>query len=185
MKLRILIDPGHGGKDSGAVGPAGTLEKDLNLIYSKKIYSILDASPTFDPSLTRDDDIYIRLCDRATKAITEKAHIFVSIHCNASVSQKPKDMQTYYYNAKKDKPLAQAIFSTTDKVDNVTSKFSRVIFGNFYVLRRLKDSNIPACLVEVAFLSNPNDEILLNNQEFQKEFCQEVVKGIRAFILLS
>ena len=185
MKLCIVLDPGHGGKDSGAIGKNGTLEKDLNLIYSKKLYDILKADPKFEPILTRSKDHYLKLSERAQRAMDEGAHIFLSIHCNASVSQRPNDVQMYYYNAKKDKPLASALFQLVDKVDGYTSKWSKTIFGNFYVLRRLKDSNIPACLIEIAFLSNKEDEKKLNDREFQNLFCDRVAKGLRAVILLS
>jgi len=94
-------------------------------------------------------------------------------------------VQLYYYSAKKDKPLANALFQMVDKVDGFTSKWSRTIFGNFFVLRKLKDTSIPACLIEIAFISNLEDEKRLNNLKFQDTFCQEVANGLRAFILLS
>jgi N-acetylmuramoyl-L-alanine amidase len=184
MKLKVIIDAGHGGKDSGAVG-AFSKEKDLNLEYSKKLYDVLKADTKFEPILTRSDDRYLKLSERAQIAIDKKAHVFLSIHCNASVSREPHDCQMYYYNAKKDKPLATALFKMVDKLDGMTSKWSKEIFGNFYVLRKLKDTNIPACLIEIAFISNAEDEIRLNNQEFQDNFCQEAAKGLRAFILMS
>ena len=185
MKLRIVIDAGHGGKDSGAIGFNGTKEKDLNLIYAKKLFDLLSADQKFDPIMTRDVDTYISLTARAEKAIDTNGHVFLSVHCNASVSRKPNDVQMYYYSAKKDKPLAEALFKMVDKIDGFTSKWSRTIFGNFYVLRKLKDTNVPACLIEIAFISNKNDEKTLNNQEFQDKFCAECVQGLRAFILLS
>ena len=185
MKLKIVIDAGHGGKDSGAVGFNGTKEKDLNLVYAKKLYDVLDADAKFEPILTRDTDVYLKLSERASIAINNSAHVFLSIHCNASVSRKPNDVQMYYYNAKKDKLLAEALFQVVDKIDGFTSKWSKTIFGNFYVLRRLKDSNIPACLIEIAFISNLEDEKTLKDQEFQNKFVKELTKGLRAFVLLS
>ena len=184
MQLKIVIDAGHGGKDSGAVG-SFSKEKDLNLVYAKKLYTILRADRKFNPTLTRDDDRYLKLSERSAIAINNNSHIFLSIHCNASVSKRPNDVQLYYYNAKKDKPLAKALFQLVDRIDGFTSKWSKTIFGNFYVLRRLKDSNIPACLIEIAFISNLEDEQRLNDSEFQDIFCQEVIRGLKAFILLS
>ena len=185
MKLKIVLDAGHGGKDSGAIGFNGTKEKDLNLIYAKKLFDILEADIRFKPILTRSDDTYLKLTERARIADDGGAHIFLSIHCNASVSRKPNDVQMYYYNAKKDKPLANALFQLVDKIDGFTSKWSRTIFGNFFVLRKLKDTCIPACLIEIAFISNLKDEKRLNDLKFQDTFCEEVAKGLRAFVLLS
>lgn len=184
MKFNVVIDPGHGGKDSGALGTFSK-EKDLNLLYAKELMAILNNDQRFESSLTRTSDIYISLKDRAALATGREASVFISVHCNASVSKLPNDVQVYYYNEQKDKPLAEAIFSLTDKVDGMTSKWSRTIFGNFSVLRNLDESNIPACLVEVGFITNDKDEKLLNDEKFMKDFCNGMAHGLRSFILLS
>jgi N-acetylmuramoyl-L-alanine amidase len=148
------------------------------------LFDILDEDIRFTPVLTRDDDTYLKLSERARIAIDGEAHVFLSIHCNASVSRKPNDVQLYYYNAKKDKPLANALFKLVDRIDGFTSKWSKTIFGNFFVLRKLKDTCIPACLIEIAFISNLEDEKRLNDLKFQDTFVKEIANGLRAFILL-
>lgn len=83
----IVLDPGHGGEDDGAVGPSGTKEKDINLKISKKLKQMLE-NEGFDVILTRDDDRFVTLSDRTKIANEAGADIFISIHCNASATNK-------------------------------------------------------------------------------------------------
>jgi N-acetylmuramoyl-L-alanine amidase len=83
----VVIDPGHGGEDEGAIGPSGTKEKDINLKISKKLKGLLE-DDGFQVLLTRDDDRFISLSDRTKIANEAGADLFVSIHCNASARNK-------------------------------------------------------------------------------------------------
>jgi N-acetylmuramoyl-L-alanine amidase len=115
-------------------------------------------------------------------AIDANARVFLSMHCNASVDPKPNDCQIYYHNDQKDKPLAEKLFAGVDKIDHDTSKWSRVIYGNFFVLRKLNLHPISAALVEIGFISNPEDESLLNDIEFQNKFCYGLYNGLKLFL---
>ncbi|MHA1952341.1 MAG: N-acetylmuramoyl-L-alanine amidase family protein, partial [Candidatus Heimdallarchaeaceae archaeon] len=175
-----LIDPGHGGKDPGAEGTF-SIEKELNLIYSNVLYDILEQDYHFVPMLTRNKDVFINLKKRVDIAKEEGVDVFLSMHCNASVSKVPHDCQIYYHSIEKDKPLAEIIFSHVDKIDHDTSRWSREIKMNFYVLRNLANESCSAILVEIGFISNLNDEKLLNDEVFQNKFCNGLYEGLKSF----
>ncbi|MEE8185805.1 MAG: N-acetylmuramoyl-L-alanine amidase [Thermodesulfobacteriota bacterium] len=95
---RIIIDPGHGGKDPGAIGKRGLKEKDINLKLAKKLRNLLRGSFKGDIILTRERDIYLPLEERTAIANTKNADIFLSIHVNASPNRKARGIETYYLN---------------------------------------------------------------------------------------
>ena len=185
-KYRVAIDAGHGGKDPGAVGhlPDGRelLEKDFNLIFAKKLADLCCLEKKVVPVLIRNTDAFVALGDRVKITVAEKADVFVSIHCNSSEAENPFDCQVYYYSDDKDKDLAGLIFEEVDKVDGVTSRWSRIISANFSVLKGLGKEKTAAVLIEVGFISNPRDVKLLNNPEFQKTFCLEIYDGIKKYL---
>jgi N-acetylmuramoyl-L-alanine amidase len=94
---RIVIDPGHGGKDPGAMGPDGLMEKDVVLRIARKLKRKLEEGG-FDTILTRKTDTFIPLDERTAIANTQKADFFVSIHTNASHSVKTRGIETYVLN---------------------------------------------------------------------------------------
>ncbi len=179
-QFRIVIDPGHGGKDSGAVGEYSE-EKKLNLIYSNILYDLLEQDYHFVPVLTRTRDEYRSLKYRVDFAKQNSADIFISMHCNASALSKPHDCQVFYHSEGKDKPLAEILFSYVDKIDHDTSRWSREIKANFYVLRNLANESTPAVLVEIGFISNEEDERLLNDDDFQRKFAEGLYNGVKNF----
>ena len=120
----IVIDPGHGGKDSGAVGEYSE-EKKLNLIYSNILYDLIEQDYHFIPLITRDRDQYYSLKYRVDFTKEKNADMFISMHCNASVLSKPHDCQIFYHSEIKDKPLAEILFNYVDKIDHNTSRWSR------------------------------------------------------------
>ncbi len=103
VKNRLVIDPGHGGKDPGAVGHYGLKEKDVTLDISLKLARILREKYLYDVQLTREDDRFIPLDERTLMANREKADIFVSIHANANSSKKVRGVETYFLNWTNDK----------------------------------------------------------------------------------
>ncbi len=92
----IVIDPGHGGRDPGAIGVTGLLEKDVVLKVAKKVAAILERETTYKVILTRDSDIYIPLEERTAIANTREADLFVSIHANSAPNKKAKGVETYF-----------------------------------------------------------------------------------------
>ncbi|HEY3445650.1 MAG TPA: N-acetylmuramoyl-L-alanine amidase [Myxococcales bacterium] len=94
---RIIIDPGHGGHDVGAIGPKGTYEKDITLAISEKLKARLEADG-YEALMTRDDDAFVSLEDRARFANRNKGDLFVSVHCNALKAKSFRGVETYTLN---------------------------------------------------------------------------------------
>ena len=94
-RVRVMIDPGHGGKDPGAIGPTGLKEKDVVLAIGRKIREKLSRSGEFDVRMTRDEDVFIPLEERTAMANKGRADIFVSLHINASTNRRAEGYSTY------------------------------------------------------------------------------------------
>ncbi|CAM3434578.1 N-acetylmuramoyl-L-alanine amidase [Corallococcus sp. ZKHCc1 1396] len=99
---RVVIDPGHGGHDSGAVGKGGTMEKEVALAISKKVADGL-REKGLEVVLTRDDDTFIRLEDRAKLANEAHGDLFISVHCNSAATHKLRGIETYTLNTSADR----------------------------------------------------------------------------------
>jgi len=97
-RFRILIDPGHGGKDTGAIGVTGVAEKDIVLAIALLLKSRLAASSEIDVVLTRQTDVFLQLEERTARANAEQADLFLSIHANASTNTEANGVETYYLN---------------------------------------------------------------------------------------
>jgi len=90
-----MIDPGHGGKDPGAVGKGGTREKDVVLSISRKLYKLLKADPRIRPHLTRNRDVFLRLYRRTQIARSKEADLFVSVHADAARRRSARGASVY------------------------------------------------------------------------------------------
>jgi len=99
---RVMIDPGHGGRDSGAIGPDGTREKDVTLAVAQKLAQDLKAQG-LEVLLSRNDDRFVALEERAAFANQAKADLFISIHCNAARDRKLRGTETYFLNVTDDR----------------------------------------------------------------------------------
>ncbi|PYV80595.1 MAG: hypothetical protein DMG96_00315 [Acidobacteria bacterium] len=95
---KIVIDPGHGGHDTGTIGPNGLLEKDLVLDVSKRLGKLLEARLGAEVVFTRRDDTFIPLETRTSIANQEQADLFVSVHANSSHDPDARGVETYYLN---------------------------------------------------------------------------------------
>ncbi len=98
VKRRIVIDPGHGGHDPGAVGPRGVFEKDIVLDIALKVKKILMEDPLNEVFLTREKDVFLSLEERTAFANRKNADLFVSIHANASPRREARGIETYLLN---------------------------------------------------------------------------------------
>ncbi len=96
--LSIVIDPGHGGEEEGAVGPDGTMEKDVTLAIGKRLAAELRRKLGINVYLTRDSDKTMTLDERTAFAVAKKADLFISIHANASRDKGITGVETYYLN---------------------------------------------------------------------------------------
>ena len=97
-RYRIMIDPGHGGKDPGAIGEGGVAEKDVVLAIGKRLGRKLSERQQVDVLFTRMEDVFVPLEERIARANAAKADLFVSIHVNASASPELQGVETYYLN---------------------------------------------------------------------------------------
>jgi N-acetylmuramoyl-L-alanine amidase len=108
--LVLVIDPGHGGKDPGAVGPGGLQEKHVVLQVAKELRQIIRQKlPQYRVIMTREDDVYVPLTDRAKIANTHQADAFISIHANASDRRKVRGIETWYLSFAANSERAQRI----------------------------------------------------------------------------
>jgi N-acetylmuramoyl-L-alanine amidase len=108
-KKVIVIDAGHGGKDSGAIGCTGTKEKDINLLIAKELKKLFEKHTIYKIILTRDNDIFLTLLNRTQIANNANAALFISIHCNASNNVNIKGFEIYFLSEQNDNKNATAI----------------------------------------------------------------------------
>lgn len=181
--FKVIIDPGHGGRDPGAIGTSGTKEKDITLIMAQKIADLL-SSDAIKIGLTRlkdeavGSDVNSDLKARADIANGWNADCFVSIHCNSAANPEAKGAETYHYpGSENGRRLALAIHRRLVPALGITDR--GVKQANFAVLRL---TNCPAALVELAFISNPQEEALLVSEDFQQRAAWAIASGIADFL---
>jgi N-acetylmuramoyl-L-alanine amidase len=133
-KLCIVIDPGHGGKDRGAIGPHGVEEKNVTLAISKKLAAVLEKKLGARVFLTRTSDKDLSLERRNAFANSKKADIFISIHTNAVMDRKISGIETYYLNNATDEAatrLAARENKSASKSQNEVDKILLTLFQNY------------------------------------------------------
>lgn len=216
---KIVLDPGHGGKDPGAMA-FGLKEKDIVLDIARRLAPVLEKELGCEVLLTRKDDSFISLEERTAIANTQNADLFVSLHINAHPSAKVRGLETYYLNLTTNadamrvaaRENATSTHQMSDLQDilsdimknskiNESSRLAQQVhnsiltqaekkgFGDiknlgvkqapFYVLI---GAQMPAILIELAFISNEQDIRNLNNPAFVKLLTQEIAQGIRAYV---
>ncbi len=218
---RIVLDPGHGGRDPGAVGLNRTREKDINLNVALMLKALLENELGVEVLMTRSDDRFIPLSGRTKFAMDNKADLFVSLHTNASRSRSARGLETYYlstsstsesravealendvvelYEGSQAKSGYDALdFILSDMCQTEYLEYSNelatlvqrnMVWGvqgydrgvkqaGFYVLR---GAFMPAILVEMGFISNPNEEALLASSEYQERLARTIFEGIKRF----
>ncbi len=117
-KYVVVIDAGHGGKDPGCIGKGGTREKDVVLSVAKKLKNKLDANG-FKTHLTRADDRYLKLAERASIAEKKKADLFISLHANANPSRKMKGFSIYTLSEKASDEEAKKLAEAENAADKI------------------------------------------------------------------
>lgn len=181
----ITIDPGHGGSDSGAVGPNGYTEKEGAFAISQKVASILNQSGA-KVVMTRDSDVDVygpnasarnELQARVDVGNNANSDIFVSIHCNAFVNPAANGTQTFYYGSSyQGQRLAQSIQEKMIEANGLRDR--GISTCNFYVV---KHSYMPAVLIETAFITNYDEEALLSDDEWQTTMAKAIAEGINEY----
>ena len=172
---KICIDPGHGGDDNGAQW-GDAREDEINLAVAYLLRSELEKSG-FEVVMTRERDVFVALADRCRIANNSKADLFVSIHCDAWHDVTVKGISVHVY-------LGASEFS--HRVGDAILEALLIMFpehvnrgvkmSNFHVLR---NTIMPAVLVECEFLSNPETRAFLKEPENHLSIAQAIVAGIR------
>ncbi|MFW6389725.1 MAG: N-acetylmuramoyl-L-alanine amidase family protein [Halanaerobiales bacterium] len=172
----IVIDPGHGGHDPGAIGPAGLKEKDVNLDISLKLYDFLKKNTTARVYLTRDSDVFISLRERSEMANRLNPDIFISIHANADEWRKRRGIETYaHYNTSKDS-WALAWYLQDSMVTALGLSDQGLKSDNFHVIR--ETAHVKSVLLEIGFISHPTEEIFLSNKNNRTKAAKAIYEGI-------
>ncbi len=218
---KIVLDPGHGGKDPGAIAN-GMKEKDIVLDIAKRLGPILKKDLGCEVILTRSDDTFIPLEERTAIANTQGADLFISLHINAHPSPKVRGVETYYLNlstnAEAMRVAARENATSTHQMSDLQDILSDILQNSkinessrlaqqvhqsilshaqphshqyesiknlgvkqapFYVLI---GAQMPAILLEVAFISNKKDAENLRNPKFIDMITREISTGIKSYV---
>lgn len=216
----IVLDAGHGGMDSGAIGPTGVKEKDINLEIVFYLRDLFKKDKNYKTILTRFDDTFIPLAQRTNIANENNADLFVSVHCNANFNRAVAGFEIYFLseNASDSAAKATAILENSsldleDKTNEQKSVLEKMLWSmvinehmnesselcsfivsetkgrlkipnkgikqaNFFVLR---GTQMPAVLVECAYLSNYTEEAKLQTSKFQKAIADSIYEGVKKY----
>lgn len=175
--MKICIDPGHGGTDPGAIGPGGLKEKDVSLTIAIRVAKILQGHG-IETILTRQDDRRLDLASRVKIANDRGVDYFVSIHINSATNPRATGTETFAFpGSSMGARLARSIQDSL--VRQIALADRGVKYRDFYVL---KNTRMPASLVEVAFINNPLEEELLRDEGFLKKAAIGIGQGILSFI---
>jgi N-acetylmuramoyl-L-alanine amidase len=177
----VVIDPGHGGKDPGAIGLGNLREVDVILPISLRVAAILNKNGV-NAKLTRNSDYFVGLDERVTMSRKAGATIFVSIHAN-SIDGRPdvQGLETYHYH--KGQELANIVHNKIldmlgqDPVHPLVDRGVRS--ARFLVLRK---SEIPAILVETGYLTSPTESSFLANSSYREKMAQGIAAGILDYL---
>lgn len=206
----IVIDPGHGGEDPGAIGKKiGTLEKEITLKIATKVKKYIK-NQKITVFLTREDDRTVSLKQRALFANKLNADLFVSIHCNSSRNKNAKGTRTYIYSriaSSKDAEEAAKFenrdvgifefllndlkknayeYLSVEAAGYIQHSLTKVLKFKWHPTERapfyvLANTNMPSVLVEVAFISNPEEEKKLNSDYFIDAIARGIADGIKEY----
>jgi len=209
----VVIDPGHGGEETGAKSATGVLEKDITLSLARRLKALLEGRLGLRVLLTRDGDQAVALDDRAALANNSKADLFVSLHANASIRQTVSGAQIYYFAAdhagedarrtavgRHTLPTAGGGSRDIEMIPWEMAQLGHLSESGLLAgaieeqcrdrvrlsprpvlqapLRVLAGANMPAVLVEVGFLTNPDEERQLVSDAYQSVVALALVDGL-------
>ncbi|MCL2199885.1 MAG: N-acetylmuramoyl-L-alanine amidase family protein [Defluviitaleaceae bacterium] len=174
----VVIDPGHGGSDPGT-HHNGILEKDFVLMLSHKVMQLLDADPFIQAFMTRRDDTFVSLLNRAEFANDLDADLFISVHLNAAekspgvINPAVHGIETWYANAES-RSLANIM--QRQKIQHTNAHSRGLRSGpNLVVLR---EANMPAVLLELGFITSPDEAARLLGTQYQWQLAHAIYRGI-------
>jgi N-acetylmuramoyl-L-alanine amidase len=196
--LKVIIDPGHGGEDSGSKGSRGVSEKDLTLALAKKLVEVLETGETISPELVRTDDYSISLDQRAGMANHNSGDLLISLHLGTTFTPVPTGFTIYYWSPTTASPTAAPSSSTVRPWDQEQEPYwekSRmlaslmqeellwsipwasggVLPADIYLLRRVR---MPSVMLELGSLNHPEEAAQLQRPEFQEAVAKALTQAI-------
>jgi len=179
-KYVVVIDAGHGAKDPGAISINKRNEKDFNLAQALKVAELFKNDPDVEVVLTRTDDTFLELKERVAFAKQHQANLFVSIHANSINKSSISGTETYYSRDDESKKFAQVMHNNLVKGTGLPDRGVRK--QSLHVTR---ETNMPACLLEVGYLTNQTDESALYQEDFQYRVAQSIKDGIKQYLGLQ
>ncbi|MDE6138616.1 MAG: N-acetylmuramoyl-L-alanine amidase, partial [Candidatus Gastranaerophilales bacterium] len=177
--LKITIDPGHGGKEYGAIGCLGDKEKDVNFSISQKLKTKLENAGA-NVFMTRNGDSDISLTNRVKTAQQQDSDIFISIHNNAfpdSAAKSNRSGTSVYYFYPQSKELANKILETL--TCELCMNNDKVRQESFAVIR---NTDSPAILIELGYMINPEDNAKIINNNFQEKAAEAILHGLEKYL---
>jgi len=174
----IVVDAGHGGRDPGYVGPTGIFEKFLNLKIALKLQEFLKKAGA-KVIMTRTKDISTKDSKIVRLANSKRADLFVDIHLNCYFHPRIGGTETYYFNPRSRKfaqIMQKAVCQTIKRSNRGIKKVA------YYTIHHTK---MPSVLVESVYLTNPNEEKLILQPEFQSQVAYGMYKGIKEYVKIS
>lgn len=174
----VVIDPGHGGRDPGAVGIGGLRETDVVLDVSRQVEALLEQQGV-QVVMTRSTEQFVDLAPRVAIAERANADLFVSIHANAISLSRPEvnGAETYYYSSSAGYRLAQSIQRSILQRTGMGDRGVRE--ARFYVLR---NTSMPAALVETGFVTGSQDAPRLRDPAFRTRMAEAIAQGILDYL---
>lgn len=174
-KKTIVIDPGHGGKDSGTIGNGGIMEKMLTLQTALLLKNELQKTGA-NVYLTRTGDTYLTLQERVNIAHQYQADAFISIHYDSSLNGLASGMTAYYYDQQNDYPLALSLDPFFSQ--KLAIPYRGIRFGDFHVIR---ETNEPSVLLELGYVNNPTELAVIRSDAYQQQVVTAIVNGLNRY----
>lgn len=196
----VAVDAGHGGRDAGARGASGSLEKNVCMALARELTHLME--PAYRIVLTRSDDYDVTLRERSATANHQRADLFVSIHTGASYLRSTNGINIYYYQSPGETaPAPKSPGSTVawKRIQMAHLNASRELAGAMKTaltplpgqppvrvmqapLMVLQGADMPAVAIEVGYLTHPDTEEALNTPEFQATIARAMARGIEAYL---
>lgn len=175
-KADVVLDAGHGGKDQGA-SSGEAIEKDITLEIAKKTKKLLEEAGC-KVGMVRNDDTFVELGERAEYGNRKEAKVFVSIHCN-SAEGEANGIETFYTEQKGEESQKLAQLLQKNVIAQTQARDREVKAEDYTVIVR---TDMPAALVEVGFLSDPEECKLLRQEDYQRKLAEGIAAGILAYL---
>jgi N-acetylmuramoyl-L-alanine amidase len=178
--VTICVDPGHGGSETGSIGPSGVKESTVNLAIASRLRDLLVAEGANVVMTRTDDSQFVSLSDRVKTAIANRADLLISVHNNALPDGRDPNSEhgtsSYWYHQQSTE-LARLLKS------KLVVKAGLPDFGtNYQNLALCRPSNMPAALVEVGFMINPDEYAQLIDPQFQQKAASALADGITTYM---